>query len=189
MKRSILYGTIFAAMLATTVTTAAQEPQAPPTANPPAGSAAPRPDQDRSQADRSPQVTMTGCLQRDDQGSPSPAGSPTATSGSSSFVLANATRGTGTSGSPAAGGATPPSPGGATSTTGASMSFKLEGGNKADLTKYVNSQVEIRGKLDSKGSAAAGGAPTGNPPSAASRDMQTLQVDSVKQVAASCTAK
>jgi hypothetical protein len=69
------------------------------------------------------------------------------------------------------------------------MSFKLEGGNKADLTKYVNSQVEIRGKLDSKGSAAAGGAPTGNPPSAASRDMQTLQVDSVKQVAASCTAK
>src|SRR4029450_646186 len=99
MKRSILYGTMLAAMLATTVTAGTpQDPQPPPAGNPPAGSAAPRPDQDRSQADRSQQVTMTGCLQRDEQGSPSPAGSPTATSGSSSFVLANATRGTATSG-------------------------------------------------------------------------------------------
>ena len=50
------------------------------------------------------------------------------------------------------------------------------GGNKSDLTKYVNSKVEIKGKLDSAGGAMS-----------SSSSGPSLHVDSVKQISPSCT--
>ena len=49
--------------------------------------------------------------------------------------------------------------------------YKLMGGSKSDLTKYVNSKVEIKGKLDSAGGAMS-----------SSSSGPTLHVDSVKQI-------
>jgi hypothetical protein len=48
--------------------------------------------------------------------------------------------------------------------------------SKSDLTKYVNSKVEIKGKLDSAGGAMS-----------SSSSGPTLHVDSVKQISPSCT--
>jgi hypothetical protein len=80
-------------------------------------------------------------------------------------------------------------------TTGAT--YILEG-KTSDLPNHVNHQVEITGKLDpsnstSGSSATASGSTTaGTPTSGAGRpapDGQRLQVESVKMVAATCSAR
>jgi len=127
---------------------------------------------------------VTGCLQADSAsatgtsgaGAPgAPAGGAAAGGGASSsksesFILANASTGSGASGAAGAAGT-------AGSASGSSASqYKLMGGSKSDLTKYVNSKVEIKGKLDSAGGAMS--SPSSGP---------TLHVDSVKQISPSCT--
>jgi len=95
--------------------------------------------------------------------------------------------------------------------------YKLVGGNKDDLRRYVNSQVEITGKVDNSasssgaamggtatgagstatgstatGSASTGSTATGSAAGTASRASDagpTLNVDSVRQVSPSCSAQ
>jgi len=78
------------------------------------------------------------------------------------------------SGAGAAGAAGAAGPAGSASSSSASQ-YKLTGGSKSDMTKYVNSKVEIKGKLDSAGGAMS-----------SSSAGQTLHVDSVKQISPSC---
>lgn len=187
MKRNILFGSVLAAALsvglgAQAPSGAPQDPTAPPSSPRPSPSAqAPSQKDDSS----SKTITVTGCLQADSAsatgtsgagapGAPAggaPAGGAASSSKSESFILANASEGSGAAG--AAGGAAGTA--GSASKSSASQ-YKLTGGNKGDLTKYVNSKVEIKGKLDSAGGAMA--SPSSGP---------TLHVDSVKQVSPSCT--
>ena len=183
MKRNILFGSVLAAALsvglgAQAPTGAPQDPAAPPASPRPAPSAqAPSAKDDSS----SKTVTVTGCLQADSAaatgtsgagapGAPAggaPAGGAASSSKSESFILANASEG---SGAGAAAGTA-----GSASKSSASQ-YKLMGGNKSDLTKYVNSKVEIKGKLDSAGGAMS-----------SSSSGPSLHVDSVKQISPSCT--
>ena len=181
MKRNILFGSVLAAALsvglgAQAPTGAPQDPAAPPSSPRPAPSAqAPSAKDDSS----SKSVTVTGCLQADSasatgtSGTAAPAGGGAAGGGaassskSESFILANASTGSGASGAAGTAG----------SASGSSASqYKLMGGSKSDLTKYVNSKVEIKGKLDSAGGAMS-----------SSSSGPTLHVDSVKQISPSCT--
>ena len=186
MKRNILFGSVLAAALsvglgAQAPTGAPQDPAAPPSSPRPSPSAqAPSQKDDSS----SKSITVTGCLQADSAsatgttgagapGAPAggaPTGGAASSSKSESFILANASEG---SGAGAAGGAAGTA--GAASKSSASQ-YKLMGGSKSDLTKYVNSKVEIKGKLDSAGGAMS-----------SSSSGPTLHVDSVKQVSPSCT--
>ena len=187
MKRNILFGSVLAAALsvglgAQAPTGAPQDPAAPPSSPRPAPSAqAPSAKDDSS----SKSVTVTGCLQADSasatgtSGTAAPAGGGAAGGGaassskSESFILANASTGSGASGAAGAAGAAGTT--GSASSSSASQ-YKLMGGSKSDLTKYVNSKVEIKGKLDSAGGAMS--SPSSGP---------TLHVDSVKQISPSCT--
>jgi len=104
---------------------------------------------------------------------------------------------------------------GQSSTSGSGSSYSLVGGDQSELRQYANSQVEIRGTLESNsssssgagtGAAGAGGTGasstgggsmgstgTGASPSttgggmASSSGGQTLRVSSVRQVSASCS--
>ena len=191
MKRNILFGSVLAAALsvglgAQAPSGAPQDPTAPPSSPRPSPSAqAPSQKDDSS----SKTITVTGCLQADSASATgtSGAGAPGAPAGgapaggassskSESFILANASEGSGAGAAGAAGAA-----GGAAGTAGSASKssasqYKLTGGNKGDLTKYVNSKVEIKGKLDSAGGAMS-----------SSSSGPTLHVDSVKQVSPSCT--
>jgi hypothetical protein len=183
MKRNILFGSVLAAALSVGLAAqspagAPQDPTAPPSNPRPAPSAqAPSAKDDSS----SKTVTVTGCLQADSAKATgttgtAPGGAPTAGAPSSSssksedFILANASMGS--SSGAAAGGAAGTA--GSASSSSASQ-YKLTGGSKSDLTKYVNSKVEIKGKLDSAGGAMA------------SSSGPSLHVDSVKQISPSCT--
>jgi hypothetical protein len=160
-------------------------------------------------------VTVTGCLQAADSmgaattgtaGSTTPGTSSTeASRGSDRFVLNNATMGsaasrTGTSGTTATGTSTAGTSTAGTSTAGTSTagaartagsSYMLDG-NASELRRHINHQVEITGRLDSSASASrpatAGGttstASTSTPAAGAS---QTLRVESVKMLSATCS--
>jgi hypothetical protein len=186
MKRNILFGSVLAAALsvglgAQAPTGAPQDPAAPPSSPRPSPSAqAPSQKDDSS----SKTITVTGCLQADSASATgtSGAGAPGAPAGgapaggassskSESFILANASEG---SGAGAAGGAAAGTAGSASKSS--ASQYKLMGGNKGDLTKYVNSKVEIKGKLDSAGGAMS-----------SSSSGPSLHVDSVKQISPSCT--
>jgi hypothetical protein len=188
MKRNILFGSVLAAALSVGLAAQApagapQDPTAPPSSPRPSPSAqAPSQKDDSS----SKTITVTGCLQADSASATgtSGAGAPGAPAGgapaggassskSESFILANASEGSGAGAAGAAGGAAGTA--GSASKSSASQ-YKLTGGNKGDLTKYVNSKVEIKGKLDSAGGAMS-----------SSSSGPTLHVDSVKQVSPSCT--
>ncbi|HEX4346851.1 MAG TPA: hypothetical protein VHZ73_04725 [Vicinamibacterales bacterium] len=118
-------------------------------------------------------ITVTGCLSKGDQMSSSTA--TTGTTGtrgseSASYMLkesapASATGSTGTTG-----------------TTGSSASYMLEG-HESDLASHVNEQVEVKGTIAS-GSAASRATSSA---SAMPSSNRTLQVDSVRMVASSCS--
>jgi hypothetical protein len=211
MKRTILFGTIFSAALA--IGASAQ------TGSDPQSGSAQRQNQ---------QVTVTGCLKSSDATASGAAGSTaggTGTTGSATtggtsagssagtsarggYMLTNAKMGSGastsgTSGSGSTGAGGTGTTGSAASgtyagTAGAMKTFKLEGGSQSDLSKYANSQVEVRGTVDhsgmaSSGSSATGAGSTGAAGSTAgsarsgSGDTPTLRVNSVRQVAATCS--
>jgi hypothetical protein len=165
MKRQMFFATVFATALA--VSAAAQQP--PTGAQPPA--------QERAS---SQQVTFSGCLQpATPSGATGTTGAPGTPSSSQEFVLANASpagSATGTAGTS-----------GMPSSAGSSMGnkYRLVGGDKEDLQKYLNSQVEIRGTLDKSSAAAAAGAATG---AGKSDDLPTLRVISIKQIASTCAS-
>lgn len=107
-------------------------------------------------------ITVSGCLERS-KDSASPTGTSGAASGaamdSSKFVLNNVT------------------PGATAGTSGSASiasSYKLDG-DDSKLTPHIGHKVEITGNVDERASASPGGA--------------KLKVDSVKMVAASCSAQ
>jgi hypothetical protein len=190
MKRSILFGTILSAALATGLS--AQTPQTSG-----AGSSDSQPS--------AQQVTITGCLKSGDASS-SAAGSAvtgaTGTAGATDtkpgaagggFILANAKPGSSASSTGTAGtaGSTAGSPAGTSGSAAAGATYKLQGGDPSDLSKYANSQVEVSGTLSS---ASSTGSPTGatastsaSPESGMSSNMPTLRVSSVRQISSSCS--
>jgi hypothetical protein len=195
MKRNMLFGSILATAL--TVGLGAQAPTQSPSTPAPgqAGSAAgagSMSEPPRSQSRDQDQMTVTGCLKAgDEKGTPSATGTTGSTADKSSkpddFVLTDVSPGA------SAGAAT-------AGTTGSSASqFKLSG-KKDELRPLVNSKVEIRGKVEhapSAGTATTGASSntgtTGSAASTGSRTQdnkisgQTLKVDSVRQIAASCS--
>ena len=173
MKQTMVFATIFSSALA--ISAAAQT-----------GSAGSQPP-GQEKSTQPQEVTVTGCLQS--AASSSSAAAATGTSGAASsasrgahFLITNAKM----AGGSAAGTSGTAAPGAA----GESASqFKLEGGNQSDLQKFVNSQVEVRGKLDrGRSSSPSASAPAGGAPGAQkSDDAPTLRVSSIRQVASSCS--
>ena len=178
MKRNFLVGSVLCA--AVTVGAAAQSPA-------PSGQTS-----DQKQNTRSQTMTLTGCLQA--------AGSAatTGTSGSATkapstadnFILAKATGGA-IGGTTTAGAMAPPdsrpvastgtnpsatAAGSPRASTADAAQYKLSGGDKAQLRGYVDSKVEITGKIEGSTSPQTPQAKTG----------QTLHIDSVRQLAPSC---
>lgn len=211
MKSKIVLGSVFSAVMAVGVSAQTTPPQT--------GS------QD-SQSNR--QVTFTGCLQSAEatrasgaSGTTGSSSSGTGTTGAgaasagSAFVLMNAKMGSGSGTASSGSGSTGSTASGSSSpsSSAAMARIKLEG-SQSDLQKYANSQVEVRGTLDSKmsgssgsttGSAAAGsatgssatgstasgstatGSTAGATGSTSGQDMATLRVTSVRQIASSCS--
>jgi len=128
------------------------------------------PAQDKEQAPKAGAVTVTGCLAPADSAT---APSPTGTSGNApkaeGYILKNV------SASPSASGTA------GTSATATASQYTLIGGNKADLKKFENSKVEIKGKIEDSKS------PMSSPSAASGADSPRLRVDSVKQISASCS--
>jgi hypothetical protein len=174
MKRNILFGSLLAAALSVGV--GAQQAPPPSAGQAGTGSSA---GQEKAQSSSRDQITVTGCLQPAGgaSGATGTSGSASKSSKADDFILANATTGAGA----ASAGAPAGEAGAATGTAGSGGSqYKLTG-KTDELKQMVNSKVEIRGKLDSAAGASATGAP------ATSGSGQTLKVDSVKQIAASCS--
>jgi hypothetical protein len=162
MKSNFLFGSILAAALSVGV--GAQAP-----AGAPQDPTSPKPSPSQSQSmtkGSSEAITVTGCIQADTAAATGTSGGA---SKAESFILANASAGAGGAAAGAAGTAGTAGAGAPTASE-----YKLSGKSE-DLKKYVNSKVEIKGKVDSASAgAAAGGGPT-------------LRVDSVKQVSPSCS--
>lgn len=166
MKREFVFGGLIA--LALSVGAAAQ------TAYPPSQ------DKDKDK-DNKDTVTVTGCLVPG-------AGGPVGTSGTTAtppvspgFKLINATKDGASAATTTAGtsGTTAPAP-----AADAGKSFTLVGGDQADLQKWVNSKVEIKGTIESS---AAMPTTTADTPDKA--PAPRLRITSVKQIASTCSGQ
>jgi hypothetical protein len=192
MKRNVLFGAMV--VTAMTVGIGAQSGQS--------GS-----DQPSSRTQKSSDATtITGCLQAADG-----SGTAIGTSGSTGTAPAEALKAdhfilsTAAKGATATSGAAAPS---ATATTGASAprtspadnSFILSGGDKDELRRLVNSKVEIQGKIEEgaaagthNNGASSNAGTTGSAMSTGSRAPETkasgrtLRIESIRQIAASCS--
>ena len=186
MKTSIAAGTCMAAALALgTVafaqSTAQSQPPTPPTSQAqtaPAGAAE--------------QVTITGCVQREDDyraannlGKGGAVG--TGVGAGNEFVLISATISPATSTVGTSG----------TSAAGAPMAYELTGENESQVSQFVGKRVEIVGKLkpaEMGAAGATGGATAGKPPAGvdvASKDLKLREVEvtSVKEATGTCPSK
>jgi hypothetical protein len=147
-------------------------------------------------------ITVTGCLQ---EGSRSSTGATsTASTTSGSYILANATMGSGSSSSTAgttAGTTAAPTTAGTTGTTGTTTagstarpdaSYVLDG-RESDLKNHVGHRIEVSGTLESADKAAASSPTATTTSGSASSRMDTssqrLKVSSVRMIAAECSAK
>jgi hypothetical protein len=209
MKRTYIFGTMLAATLTLPLSAMSQQSSA---------------DQSSSQSQRN-EVTVTGCLMAGAGGAGSTAGT-TGTSGSTSassasggFMLMNAivssggssTAGSTAGGSTVGGSTTAGTTGSANSASGSKTgsTYTLTGGQKSELEKYVNSKVEVRGRLDSSssgaGSSAAGSTTAGSGSTASGSTgsagsgsssasgmtgpAQQLHVTSVRQLSSTCSGQ
>ena len=196
MKRNFLVGSVLCA--AVTVGAAAQS-------SAPSGQTS-----DQKQNTRNQTMTLTGCLQA--------AGSAatTGTSGSATkapstadnFILAKATAGA-IGGTTTAGAMAPPdsrpvastgtnpsatAAGSPSASTADAAQYTLSGGDKDQLRRYVDSKVEITGKIEgpeeartpAAGASSSDTASTG-PRTPENKTGQTLHIDSVRQLAPSCS--
>ena len=193
MKRNVIFGTVLAAAfsvgLAAQSTPAQPNPtaQTPQSSTPQSPTAAPMGGHDMKDMDAKG-TTFTGCLQASDK---------SATTGNAAkaddFVLANVSGDAMGAGSQAGMGTT--------GTSGATVApYKLSGGKKDELRGLVNSKVEITGKLEGAPSsgtsttgASSGAGTTGSAMSTGSRAPdtkvagKTLRIDSIRQIAPSCS--
>jgi len=195
MKRNVLFGAVV--VTAMTVGIGAQSGQS--------GSDQPS----RRMQKGSDATTITGCLQAaDGSGNAVGTSGSTGTAGSSAssadhFVLASAAKSEGASSataSPSANAPTATAGASATGTTSDDNSFVLTGGEKEELRRLVNSKVEIQGKVEESPAAgthnngtSSNAGTTGSAMSTGSRAPETkssgrtLRIESIRQVAASCS--
>ncbi|HXT29209.1 MAG TPA: hypothetical protein VN716_08025, partial [Vicinamibacterales bacterium] len=99
---------------------------------------------------------------------------------------AAATTTAGTSGTTASGSTAP--------AADAGKSFNLVGGDQADLQKWVNSRVEIKGTIEASSAAPSmtGGSTSGTTATSATPEKtpaQRLRITSVRQIASTCSAQ
>lgn len=126
-------------------------------------------------------TTVTGCLSNAAAAGTTARGTAGAsgqTKGNEQqFLLTNASIGAGSGKTATAG------------TSGAGTTYRLTGGSRDELQKYLNSRVEIRGTLQPRAEKPSGGG-KGKPEQAADpASMQTLRVTAVKQVSPTCEAR
>jgi len=140
-------------------------------------------------------VTVTGCLVPGAGGAVGTSGTTatTASPSAAGFMLINASKDgaaaatttAGTSGTTAA--TTAPA-------ADAGKSFNLVGGDQADLQKWVNSRVEIKGTIEASSAAPSmtGGSTSGTTATSATPEKspaQRLRITSVRQIASTCSAQ
>ena len=134
-------------------------------------------------------VTVTGCLVPGAGGVVGTSGTTasTATPSAAGFMLVNASK----DGAPAA--TTTAGTSGTTASTApaadAGKSFTLIGGDQADLQKWVNSRVEIKGTIEPSSAAPAMTASTATPAAPEKDKAQRLRITSVRQIASTCSAQ
>lgn len=144
-------------------------------------------------------ITVTGCLQEPSRSSTGTTSTASTTSGS--YILANATMGSGssssTTGTTSATTAAPTTAGTTGTTTAASTarseaSYVLDG-RESDLKNHVGHRVEVSGTLESSDKAAASSPTSTTTSGSASSRMDTssqrLKVSSVRMIAAECSSK
>ena len=144
-------------------------------------------------------ITVTGCLQEPSRSS---AGTTsTASTTSSSYILANATMGSASSSSTTgttAGTTAAPTTAGTTGTTTAGSTARSEAsylldGRESDLKNHVGHRVEVSGTLESSDKAAASSPTSTTTSGSASSRMDTssqrLKVSSVRMISAECSSK
>ena len=152
------------------------------------------------QAAAADQVTITGCVQREQDyraannlGSGGVAG--TGVGASNEFILTNAMIGTGAAAAVGTAGTTPP----ATGAAAAPVAYELTGENEGQVGQFVGKRVEIVGKLKAAETSATGaptgGTTAGNPPAGVdvtkSKDLKLREVEviSVRETTGTCPAK
>ena len=179
MKRQMFFATVFSAALA--VSGAAQTGTGAQTGS--------QPDAQKNQ-----QVTMTGCLQKASSGTAGTSGAAgtAASSSGDQFILSNASPSSASTGTA---GTTGAAAGAASSAMGSK--YRLMGGDREDLEKYLNSKVEIRGTIDRSsagsmaGTASGTGTGTGATGTSAGQSdtdkLPALRVTSVRQLEKTCT--
>ena len=185
MKTPIAAGTCLAAALALGTVAFAQSTAQSQPPTPPASQTA-------TQAAPAAEVTITGCVQKEDDyraannlGKGGAAG--TGAGSGNEFVLIGAT--ITPAGAVGTSGTTPPA--------AAPMAFELTGENESKVAEFVGKRVEIVGKLKPAEMGAAGptgGATAGKPPAGvdvASKDLKLREVEisSVKEATGTCPAK
>lgn len=131
-------------------------------------------------------TTVTGCLSNAVAAGTTASGTA-GTSGQTKgneqqFLLTNASIGAGSDKTATAG------------TSGTGTTYRLTGGNRDELQKFLNSRVEIRGTLQPRAENPSGGRATATgkekPEQAADpANMQTLRVTAVKQISPTCEAR
>jgi collagen type I/II/III/V/XI/XXIV/XXVII alpha len=189
MRLAILFGVTLSAAMATGI--GAQTPPSPGTAAQPANSQI--------------QISLTGCLKSGNNsgtgaGASSSAGKAGSRSGSG-FILTDAKSSATSPATSAPGEASTPASGAPQAGTGGSSktSYELIGGDQSDLSRYVNSLVEVRGTISKDSSAstatvgatgatgATGAGATATRESSVVVNVPTIRVASVRQIASSCT--
>jgi hypothetical protein len=187
--KSLLTGICTTAALALSLSAFAQtpsqpqpppsQPSTPPTAQPPAT-------QPRSMDATAEQVTLTGCVQSEDdyrrakgmaKGGPASSGVGTG----NEFVIVDASK------SSSASGARTPADAPAGTTGAAGSAFEATGSGEGDLKQYVGKRVEITGKIKRAESSAPGAPPSGGTdPAGQDLRLQEIDIASVKAATGEC---
>jgi hypothetical protein len=176
MKREFVFGGLMAIALGVGAAAQSTAPQAYPSQ-----------DKDKDT------VTITGCLMPSSGGAVGTSGTTatTATPPAGGFMLINASKDKGAAATTTAGtsGTTAGTTAGAAD---AGKSYTLIGGDQADLQKWVNSRVEIKGTVDTTAAPSTAGTTAGTTATSETPDKnppQRLRVTSAKQIASTCSGE
>lgn len=119
-------------------------------------------------------ITVTGCIQRAEQGPTGTSGTPGASAAANEpkFLLTNAAMGSSGTGTSGTAGSVP-------SSAAVSSEYRLVA-EDAKLTDHVGHKVEISGTVEKASSAAT------QPPAASAANAPKLKVDTVRMIASTC---
>jgi hypothetical protein len=184
--KSLLTGICTAAALALSLSVFAQTPSQPqpPPSQPSTPPSTQQPaTQPRSMESSAEQVTLTGCVQSEDdyrrakgmaKGGPASSGVGTG----NEFVIVDASK--------ASSGAATPTDAPAGTTGAAGSAFEATGSGEGDLKQYVGKRVEITGKIK-RAERSGSGAPTGGmDPAGQDLQLQEIDIASVKPATGEC---